>query len=346
MPKQHVQAKVFIAALPKVETHLHLDGSLTPELIQELALDQNYQPFIGKTLKEISQITVVSRPWPSLAAVLSAFDHVLPLLQTAAALEKTAYALCRRAKQQNMIYMEVRFAPILNVKKNLSQDEVIRAVLNGLKRGNKDFGVESGLIITMLRNMSVKDNESMFETALKFLGKGVVGIDLANDESGRGLADFAHLYQEAKRAGLFTTVHAGEVYPSPDLKLAFDLGVDRVGHGLFLCHYHDLLQEFAGRKIPIEVNLTSNLRTGAIHDYKDHPILKFLESGIPVALSTDDPGLFGIDLNHEYEVLASVLGFAPRQLLELSLQSADCLFLPPQQKEAIKNKIRQAGDMC
>ncbi|MEK6544256.1 MAG: adenosine deaminase, partial [Elusimicrobiota bacterium] len=225
--------KAFVRALPKVETHLHLDGTLTPDLIQSLARSQGHE-LGNKTVEEIAALAVVSTPWPSLAAVLEAFVRINPLLHRADALDAVAYELCRKAAAQNIRYMEVRFAPILHFAPGFNQDAVMTAVLGGLAKGKRDFGVGSGVIVTMLRNLSVEDNESIYEVAKRFFGRGVVALDLANDEARRPLSQFAHLYQDAKSAGLSTTVHAGEVYPCRDFESALDLGIDRIGHGVFL----------------------------------------------------------------------------------------------------------------
>lgn len=337
MPGKHVRGQPrrgfeshslrFIQTLPKAEVHLHLDGTLTPELFLEFLKEEGH-PLGQKSLKEIENLIVVSKPMKSLTDVLRVFDFICPRLQRRAALAKVAYELCRKASEQNTRSIEVRYAPILSVGPDFSLDEVIQTILEALGRGEKDFGVKSGFIVTLLRNFPRKDNEAMLNATKKFFGQGVVALDLANDEAGYPLELFKDLFQEAGRCQIPITLHAGEVYPTPDYELALKLGVKRLGHGTSLIRYPDLMREAARQKIAIEVNLTSNIRTNAIKTYQEHPLIKFLEAGIPVAIGTDDPGLFGIDLNHEYSVLMNELGFSESEVKNLAQMSFQCGFKP------------------
>ncbi|MBI4369016.1 MAG: adenosine deaminase [Elusimicrobia bacterium] len=323
---------------PKVEAHLHLDGALRPKFIQRLARKEKHA--LGRrSLGEITRQTVIERPMNSLVEVLQAFHVITPFLQNAWALEETAYEICREAHEQNCFYFEVRYAPILSQRDGFSVDDAMMAIFQGLARGRKDFDVESGFIMTLLRNLPRRDNERMFESALRFKKQGVVAIDLANDEAAKSLDDYADFYQEAIRQGLKTVVHAGEVFPSPDLAKALDLGISRIGHGVFLPRYPDLMQEYAKRGLAIEINPTSNLRTAAIGSYKEHPARQFLEAGISMVLGTDDPGLFGIDLSHEYHVAHEKIGLSLEELRGISWNSIDCLFLSVSSRSRLRQRF-------
>ncbi len=318
---------------------MHLDGSVRPDLARRLASEQSH-PMARKSREEIEKIAVVSSQKNSLQEVLDVFFTIYPLLKSSRAIELVAYEISREARFNSVLYFETRFAPSLLAAEGFGVDAVLRAALKGLARGRKDFGVQSGLIVTMLRDGPMKDNEAMLDAAIRFKDQGVVALDLANYETARGLADFADFFKEAKRQGLFTTIHAGEVYPSPDFPLILELGIDRIGHGVFLPKYPDILGEVARRKIPVEVNLTSNLRTSAIRRIQDHPLPKFLELGVPVALSTDDPGVFGIDLTHEYETAAREFGFSEPDLRRLALGGVEAVFLPKEQKQALRDACK------
>jgi len=333
----------LIEGLPKVETHLHLDGSLSPSAIKALAKRQRYAPLAGKSVAEIAALTVVDKPKDSLAEVLKAFETVYPLLHTPNAVETMAYEAVAAAARDRALYVEVRFAPALQAAPGFTSEQALKAALKGLKRAEKDFGVRSGVIVCLIRPfgfVSRDKNAAMTALAIKYKDRGVVGLDLAGNEAAQPLADYREFFARAKAAGLRLTAHAGEVPGSRDLETALELGVDRLGHATLLAEKPELLKQVVARRLPIEVNLTSNLRTSAVADLARHPAKDWYAAGVPIALSTDDPGVFGIDLDHEYRLLARDLGFAPVDVIAVAAQGIDALFLP----EASKRELRARFD--
>ena len=325
--------------MPKVELHMHLDGSLSPETIKKLAMEQKYEPLMNKSVEEIADRAVVKTSRQTLAEVLEAFGTVYPLLHTEEALEEISYEYMQSAHRQNVIYAELRFAPALQATSEFPMSEVVESVVKGLERGEFDFGIQWGIIICFLRHMTVEQNEEMLEAALEYKEQGVVGVDLAGDEALFPLTKFRDLFVRAKREGLFTTVHAGEAPGSRDLETALEIGVDRVGHATLVREDPLLFQEFVARRIPIEVNLTSNLRTGAVSSYSEHPAREWFVTGIPISVSTDDPGVFDIDLPHEYRIMVNQLGFTPDDLVSVQLGSIESAFLTREKKTALRDRF-------
>ena len=325
--------------MPKVETHVHLDGALAPETVQRLARDQGHAPLAGLDLAEIRRRTVVDAPRENLAAVLRAFETVYPLLRTPEALRLAALELTAAAARQNIRYLEVRFAPALQATAAFPQEAVLDAVFAGLADGHREHGVASAVIVCLIRPPAFVDlatNRAMLELAIARRGQGVVAIDLAGDESAAPLADYADLFRRARAGGLGLTAHAGEVAGSRDLETALELGVDRVSHATLLAERPDLLAELVRRGIPIEVNLTSNLRTGAVADLARHPVREWFRAGARIALSTDDPGVFANDLAGEYLLLHRELGFTPVELATVALEGIDALFLPAAERARLR----------
>lgn len=242
------------------------------------------------------------------------------------------------AARSGALYAEIRFAPALQAKPGFSAEQALQAALDGLK----DAPIGTGVILCLLRPPSLlsrKANEETLELALAYKERGVVGVDVAGDEAAQPLSDFADLLKRAKAGGLRLTAHAGESPDSRDLETALDLGVDRVGHATLLAKKTHLVKEFAARRLPIEVNLTSNLRCSEVASIAEHPARAWRDAGIPLALSTDDPGVFGIDLNHEYGLLSSALGFAPNDIIDAAFDSVDALFLPEPNKSALRQRF-------
>ncbi|KIG16162.1 Adenosine deaminase [Enhygromyxa salina] len=331
----------FVAALPKIETHLHLDGALSPKTIAALAQDQGYAPLMDRSEAEIAALTVVDTPREDLATVLEAFFTIYPLLHTPEALETVSYDLIANAHEQQIRYLEVRFAPVLQAvpEQGFTIEAVLEAVLAGLERGRRDFGVESAVIVCLFRPLPVEVNATMLEAAIAFKDRGVVGIDLAGDESEVPLTTFADLYRQAGDAGLYRTVHAGEVADSDDLALAVELGVDRIGHARYLDADPALLEEVQRRGIALEINLTSNHRTGAIATLAEHPAKRWFDAGVAINVSTDDPGVFGITLTGEYLLLIQELGFSVGDLIELQRRTIATLFMSEADKRRLEARM-------
>ncbi|MCX5786902.1 MAG: adenosine deaminase [Elusimicrobia bacterium] len=274
--------------------------------------------------------------------MLAAFKTVYPLLHTPQAVERMAYEAAMSEARHNVRYLEVRFAPALNAGEGFSSDSALKAALKGLARAEKRSGVKTGDILCLLRpfaHVSREQNEETVALAIRYKDRGVVAVDLAGDEAAQPLSDFRGLFAKAKAAGLRLTVHAGETPRSRDLETALDIGVDRIGHATLLASQPRLLRKFQERRPPIEVNLTSNLRTSAVKDLSGHPVRQWYAAGVPVALSTDDPGVFGIDLDHEYGLLAHALDFRPEAVLAVSFEGIEALFLPAARKKALRERF-------
>ncbi len=335
----------FAAAMPKVETHLHLDGALSPETVLRLARMAPGSPLHGLTVEEIRRKVVVDQPRASLAAVLDAFHAFYPLLLSAEAVEMSSYELARDCARQNILHAEVRFAPALQQTADFPMRAVLDAALRGLERGREDFGVGSGVIICLLRPFTVMSraaNEAMASLAVEYAGRGVVGLDVADAGPGdQKLSEYGDWLRRGRQAGLGLTAHAGESPRGGEIEDALEIGVDRIGHGIILRERPDLLKELIRRGTVVEVNPTSNLRTGAVASYREHPVRAWKDAGLKVTLSTDDPGVFGIDLAHEYEALSRDAGFTAEELLDMAWNGIWSLFLPEARRQELAARFER-----
>lgn len=332
--------EAFLAALPKVENHLHLDGALSPATVRVLADTVPGSPLAGLSLEEIRRKVVVDKPRAALAEVLAAFDAYYPLLKSGAAVELAAYEAAREAARQGVLYHELRFAPVLQEAPGFTSRQALEAALRGAARGQEDFGVGAGFILCLLRPFSVvskEKNEEMAALAIDLAGRGVVGLDVADAGAGdEPLSSYSRWLGAGRAAGLGLTAHAGEAPRDGEIEAALDIGVNRIGHGVRLRDRPDLVKAVRSAGIAIEANLTSNIRTGAVSSYAEHPIRPWFDAGLKVTLSTDDPGVFGVDLTHEYRVLARELGFAPRQLVQVARAGVESLFLSAKARKALE----------
>ncbi len=331
----------FLRRLPKTDLHCHLDGSLRPKTVLELARERKVK-LPADNLEDLTPFVQVAPTCRSLKEFLDVFDVIYPLLRDAAAVERIAYELAEDCATDNIRYVEARFAPVLQETTSFSTDQVIEAALRGLRRGYEDFGVTSSVIVCLIRSHSPQENRRGFETLKRFFKKdarldapAVVALDLAGDEARYPTMQFAQFYEEANALGIRTTCHAGETKGTANLKAALDLSVMRIGHGTHLLEDAGLMKEAIKRRVPLEIGLSSNVRTKSVASLEAHPARAFHDAGVAITLNTDDRGIIGIDLTHEYEE-ALKLGFTEAELAELSLGSIDHVFLPPAERAKLK----------
>lgn len=328
--------------MPKAELHCHLDGSLRVQTILDLAR-QCKAKLPATTEKDLRPFVQVSPTCQSLKECLDAFKILYPLLRRPEAVERVAYELCEDSARENIRYLEVRFAPVLQAHAKFSTEEVVESALKGLRKGYQNFGVESGVILCLFRSHSPGENRKAFETLKRFYGEApqdrlpkVVGMDLAGDEARHPTMEFADFFKEARRLKIPTTCHAGETKGTANLKAALELRVSRIGHGTHLMEAPRLRNEVIRQGIPLEIGLTSNARTKSVPDIRSHPILDFYRAGVQVTLNTDDRGIFGIDLTHEYQT-AHGLGLSLEDLREINLTAVRHIFAP----DGIRKKLEK-----
>ena len=256
--------KEDIIKLPKVELHCHLDGSLSQGFVEK----RLGRP-VGK--EELS----VSDDCTSLAEYLEKFDLPGQCLRDEEGLEEAGYDVLRSMKQENVIYSEIRFAPLLSETEDMNCNKVIEAVLKGLERGKKDFGIEFGLIVCAMRHHSEEMNWRMIRTAREYLGSGVCAADLAGAEAIYPMSEFKNLFQNTHKIGMPFTIHAGECGSAQNIIDSVEAGAGRIGHGIAMRGHGDLIKELAGKGIGIEMCPISNLQTKAVAGPEEYPIREF-----------------------------------------------------------------------
>lgn len=330
----------FFRRMPKVELHCHLDGALRVGTVLDLARRASVK-LPADNEQDLAPFVQVAPACRSLREFLDVFDLLYPLLRTSEAVERIAYELVEDSSRENIRHLEVRFAPLLQATPSFPLEEVVQAALRGLERGRKDFGTTSGILLCLFRSHSPAENRKAFEALRKaYDGRTVVGMDLAGDEARHPTMEFAEFFEQAKRHGIRATCHAGETVGTANLEAALELGVDRIGHGTHLMEGETLLKEVVRRRVPLEIGLTSNVRTKSVPDLASHPFVRFHKAGVRLSLNTDDRGIIGIDLTHEYEAALS-LGLSQEELVALSLDAVDQLFLPEPDRASLRRRFEE-----
>jgi adenosine deaminase/aminodeoxyfutalosine deaminase len=331
--------ETWLHGLPKAELHLHLEGSITAETLVELSRTNDAQPL---TLAE-ARATYSYSDFPSF---LLSFKAVTERLHTPADYETITYAMLRDLALQGVRHAEAYISiGILYYFGRLDVDEVMAAIERGRVRGEHDFGVSLLWIIDAVRHFGLEQCERVFRKAaeLQHQYPSVVGIGIGGDEARGPAHEFRELYAEAKANGLHLTCHAGESTGPQSVWAALNIGAERIGHALTAEQDPDLISVLAERQIPLELNITSNLRTGCCSGLMQHPVRRYFEEGLMITLNSDDPPFFGANLLDEYLLAHREFEFSLEQMRELAANSIEASFLGAERKLALLSEVEQYG---
>ena len=329
----------LLRQLPKTDLHLHLDGSVRPETLIELAAEY------GKTmpstdpdeLRDYMHVTDAR----NLVDYLSRFEITLSVMQTYDAIERIAYELAEDNAAENVRYMEVRFSPILNVNEGLSLNQVVEAALAGLRRAQQDFGIQSAVIICGIRNMSPEISEELADLTLRYRGRGVVAFDLAGAEENNPAKLHLQAFYRVINAHGAVTIHAGEAYGPESISQALHYcGANRIGHGTRLFEDPELMQYVNDFRIPLEICLTSNVQTRVAADFAAHPVRLYYDEGLVVTLNTDNRLMSATTVTDEYWRAHEHLGFTWDELCDIAIMGFQSAFLPWPEKVALVEEMR------
>ncbi len=330
-----------IACLPKFDLHVHLDGSLRPETVDEMwaELPARARPAIAGAVRAA---VVPQAPCP-LEVYLEGFRITVSLLQTPEALERAAWELCQDAAEEGVVYIEIRFAPLLHLRQGLSPSRVVEAVLAGTRRAEAELPVRTGVILCAMRNEPLERSEKVARLAAQYVDQGVVGFDLAGPERGFPLSAHARAVRLAQEAGVHITLHAGEGCCPEHIAEALDLGAERIGHGVYLFQNPTAEDRVREMRIPLEVCPTSNLQiSGILRSLSDHPLKRYLDRGIPVTVNTDNRLMSQTSSTEELARVVEAFGLGKEEVRALLLSSADAAFVPRAVKDDFKSQVEAA----
>ena len=324
----------LLRRLPKAELHCHLDGSVRPETLLELG--DAYGVAMPRDDADALREYMTVRDARHLEDYLERFDITLSVMQRPEALERIAYELAEDAARDGVRYLEVRYAPVLNVHAGMSLDEAIEAPLLGLARAEQDHGVIGRVIVCALRHLSPDSSLEHARIAVAHRDRGVVGFDLAGGEQGNPAAAHAEAFAYARHHDLPCTCHAGEGDGAASVRQAVhSCGASRIGHGTRLIEDESLTGWVNDRRIAVEICLTSNVQTRVAASYAAHPLREYFDRGLNVVLNTDNRLMSGTTLTDEYALAAEHLGFDLAELSRIALNGFESAFLPYEERARI-----------
>lgn len=330
-----------IRALPKTDLHVHLDGSLRSQTILELGRQQGVR-LPAETAEGIDLAVGAGSHFGSLVEYLKGFQLTLSVLQTEEALERVAFELAEDAHQENVRYMEVRYAPMLHTQRGLRLTRVVEAVLDGLRRARETYGIKSNVILCGIRNISSASSYQMAELAVAYKGRGVVGFDLAGAEANFPAKDHLEAFQLIHSNNINCTIHAGEAYgPASIAQAIHACGAHRIGHGCRLREDGDLLHYVNDHRIPLECCPSSNVQTGAVQSLATHPLKLYLDLGLRVTVNTDNRLITKTTVTDELYRVHTAMRVPFRDIKTLVTAGFKSAFLPFHDKQAALRKVSQ-----
>lgn len=344
MPEKVKITEDFIRQLPKVELHCHLDGSLRIETMIDLAIKDKVE-LPTTNPDELRKIVVHDSKPTSLSDYLKKFDITLSVLQTPESLTRAAYELAEDCAKENILYLEVRYSPILHTKRGMTTMETVDAVLKGLRQAEQDFKIKTGIIICGIRNISPEYSYRLAELAVAYKNHGVVGFDLAGIEENYPAKDHRDAFNLILQNNINTTLHAGESYGPESIHQAIHYcGAHRIGHGVRLKEDGDLLNYVNDHRIALEMCLTSNIHTGSVPNYESHPFKFYLEYGLRVTLNTDNRLISNTTLTKEYYLAHQYFGFGIKEFKEIIIGGFKSAFLPHRTRTELIKRIAEELD--
>jgi adenosine deaminase len=336
--------RAVLAALPKIDLHRHLEGSLRLSTLVEVARRFELDLPAGD-LEALRPLVQVTNDEPNFRNFLEKFNVLRRFYQAPDVISRLAYEVVADAARDNVRYLELRFTPYaLASSQGYALADVTDWVLAAVQAAVRDHpGLRVGLIASINRHESLAIAEQVARLAIERRDQGIVGLDLAGDEVNHSAEQFRPLFLAAREAGLGVVAHAGEWTGAATVRDAIEaLAVQRIGHGVRVLEDPAVVALARERGIVFEVCLTSNVQTGVVPRLGDHPLCQMANQGLRITINTDDPAVSDTDLTEEYGKAIDHLGFSLAEIKHSILIAAESAFLPPPARAALVEGFRAA----
>ena len=332
-------SKDFIQTLPKAELHCHLDGSLRISTILDLAEKQSVSLPVDNEI-DLKNILTIQDRVRSLEEYLKLFKITLSVMQTPESLERCSYELIEDVFKENILYIEIRYSPILHIEEGMTMEESVEAVQRGLNRGQKEFGVRSGIIICGIRDISPEISLRLAEIAVRYKDKGVIGFDLAGAEENFPAKKHREAFYLIQNNNINSTIHAGEAFGPSSIRQAIHYcSANRIGHGTRLYEDPDLMNYVKNHRITLEICLSSNVHVRSVHSIEVHPFKQYFDEDIRVTLNTDNRLISNTTLTDEYLLAVDTFNLTKDDLRTIIINGFKGAFLPYNERKEMINFV-------
>ncbi|MEM2911154.1 MAG: adenosine deaminase [Candidatus Bathyarchaeia archaeon] len=326
----------FIRGIPKAELHLHIEGTLEPEMMFHIA-KRNRVKIKYKTIEETKR----AYNFKNLQSFLNVYYQGTKVLQTEEDFYDLTWAYLEKAHSQNILHTEIFFDPQAHTRRGIKFDSVITGVRRALRNAEQNLGISTRLILCFLRDLNVESAFKTLEEAISYK-EWITAVGLDSAEIGNPPSKFQKVFEKALDEGFLTVAHAGEEGPAEYIWEAIRLlKVSRIDHGNSAINDEDLVRELARRKIPLTMCPISNLKLGVVKSMKEHPLKKMMEKGLIVTVNSDDPAYFGGYINDNYLMVQKAFNLNAQQLGELAKNSFYASFLDESKKQEMAAKVEK-----
>ncbi|MDZ4716919.1 MAG: adenosine deaminase [Roseiflexaceae bacterium] len=327
----------FIVRMPKVELHLHLEGSISPRALLEIA-QRNDVDIPARDEAGVAQLF----KYRNFSEFLAVFMALARALRYGRDFEQIAYELGEYLHGQHVRYAEIMLSPALYHRRGIDLSEVVQGTAAGLARAEHDFGVRTRLAFDFGRQFGVDLAWQILDVAIQHMRYGLVAWSIGGDEVNFPPEPYAEVFAAARRAGLRTMAHAGEVGGAQSVWGAVDvLGAERLGHGIRSIDDPKLITHLRERRIVLDICPTSNVRTGAVSAIEMHPLRQLYDAGVLLSINSDDPIFFATTMIDEYRLAAQAFGFGIDELTNVMLDSVHSTFLPIDEKRVLVDQFER-----
>lgn len=320
--------KNFIQTMPKLDLHCHIDGSFSTDFVRSVLKPDMTDDMLRAHLQAPPDCA-------SLTEYLTCFDLPIQCMQTAEDITNGILDILKNCIDENVKYIELRFAPTCSVNTHMRYADVYEAAIRGCRLGKEMYGIFSNIIICAMRHHTPEDNFAMLHAAADYIGHGICAMDLAGDENMHGNLEFAELFAEAHRLCIPFTIHAGECGSAENVRLAVEYGARRIGHGIALIQDEAFARLCRKNKVGLELCPTSNYQTRAVTDSMMYPLRSFLDWGLAATVNTDNRTVSNTDLIKEYSLVCDRFGICEEDLITMYKNSVEISFAD----DAIKHQL-------
>lgn len=319
--------------LPKIELHLHIEGTLEPEMMFALSQKNNI-PIPYKSIEEVRE----AYDFHNLQSFLDLYYAGASVLVDREDFFALTWAYFLKCKEDNVIHTEIFFDPQTHTARGVSLQDVIGGITLAMRKAKEELGISSYLIACILRHLSEEEGIETLRSLLPFRDE-IIAIGLDSSEVGNPPSKFKRLFELAQKEGFLLVAHAGEEGDSRYIWEALELGVSRIDHGVRCSEDEELVQYLKDKQIPLTICPLSNLKLKVFQDVKEHNIVELLRRGVCVGINSDDPSYFGGYMNANFKLLAENFDLSEKEMIDFSLNALKASFLPQNEKEKLMQKI-------